>query len=280
MLVGAVLDSVVGRTDRHRAWATNSPTGRNGTGLRPLDPARTVLHLVSTRLYPIEVHPMTLPTTIVDSDSIDHTRAVWNHLHIHGLPAKRLVDPAMIEPEHIEADDLDLRLVSWDSGPTEHPVDADALTDDCHYDPASAGVVFGTRNAVQPIGFATDGPVNTDSVDDVTVFAFGGRDYPDLDVDTVLEAFDCIQYHTPLRRETVDAWAEAFGIDNPIGYWEMDAHGEWTRADSVPKRFVGAIDGLETQSSDSGIMGKKKTARQEFYRNLDELAKFGEVAHA
>ena len=217
-------------------------------------------------------------TTIDKTDGIDTTRDVWAWLHTHGLPVDQLVDPAMIEPEQIENGEFDrLRIVDWDNGPTEFPIDESDLTDDCRYEPASAGVTFGNLNAVQPIGF--DNPLNAGERDDPTVFAFGERDYPDLDVDAVLDALDRLVHYTPIRRETVDAWAEALNVDYSLDIWETDAHGEWIRAEWIPRAFVAQIDGLSVQSPDSDIIGHKKTARQRFYRNRDELENIAEVAH-
>jgi len=196
-------------------------------------------------------------TTVNETDGIDTTRDVWNWLHAHGLPVDRLVDPALVEPEQIENGVFDrLRLIDWDNGPTEFPIDESHLTDDCSYDAASAGVVFGNLNAVQPIGF--DNPLNRGQRDEPVVFAFGERDYPELDVDAVLDALGRLSYHTPLRKETVDAWAEALNIDYSLSIWNTDEHGEWIRAEWIPRAFVSEIDGLSVKSPDSALWVTKR----------------------
>lgn len=211
------------------------------------------------------------PTTIADNDSIDTTRDVWQWLHMHGLPADKLVDPSDITPEHFGENSLDrVRVVSWDSGPSEHPVGGDDIVEEIHHDPATAGVAFGSRNAEQPIDF--DGALNNRPSSDVTVFAFGERDYPELTRDDVFHALERIRHYTPLRRETVTAWSDVFGVDNLISHWESDEHGDWTRAEFLPMKIVSSVDGLETKSADSGISGKKKIARQRYNRNLDQLS--------
>lgn len=214
------------------------------------------------------------PTTIADS-CIDHERDVWAWLAAHGLPADRLVDPAHLTPAHVRDGDLDaLRLVTWDSGPTEHPVDIEDLVD-APYSGAAAGIQYGRLDAVQPVGM--ESALNTDR-EGVTVFAFDKRRYPELDAADVVAALDRIDYRTPLRMPTVDAWADALGVDHNIEYWEADAHGKWVRADEIPRRFVLEVDGLEARSPDDDITGHKKRARQRFYRNRDRLQEAGEVA--
>lgn len=220
------------------------------------------------------------PQTIAETESIDHERTVWHWLHTHGLPADRLVDPSLIEEHHIGDDGLDrLRVVSVDErhGPSEHPIGADSLTDDVHNPVSDTGVVWGANDYVQPIGF--DNLLNTDREYPctITVFAFGERSYPDLTPERVLDALDRVDATTPIRRPTVDAWADAFGLNLTLDDWgwHADDHGDWIRAEWVPSKFVAAIDGLETQSPDTDISGKKRIARQRFGRNRSQLEQWG-----
>jgi hypothetical protein len=220
---------------------------------------------------------MTPTLTTIEGSSIDENRDVWDWLHAHGLPTDQLVDPGTLTLSDFEGD-RDFRLVDWDdNGPAEFPVSIDDLIEDPHLDDASAAVVYGRLDTVQPIGFGR--PLNSGRVvtadgtptDDVTVFAFGERQYPDLTVADVVDALGRIRYRTPLRRETVEQWCEVFGVDVSITSWESDASGEWVRAEFVPQRIVAQIDGVETREPESGISGHKKRGRQRFNRNLAQL---------
>lgn len=223
-----------------------------------------------------------LPQPITETDGIDTDRDVWAWLHTHGLPANRLIDPGLFTLADFEAV-TDLRLVKWDdSGPTEFPIDLDNLTTDTRLDEASGAVVYGNRNAEQPIGFGR--PLNSGRVleadgtptDEVTVFALGDRDYPDLSARDVIDALGRVRYHTPLRRPTIETWCAALGVDDiSVTSWNDDAHGDWMRAEYLPQRLVAQIEEITTESPDSDISGHSKRGRQRFNRNLSQLEQWG-----
>lgn len=222
------------------------------------------------------------PQPITETDGIDMDRDVWSWLHAHGLPADNLIDPGVFTLADFESV-TDLRFIEWDdSGPTEFPIDLDDLTTDTRLDEASGAVVYGNRNAEQPIGFGR--PLNSGRVveadgsptDEVSVFAVGERDYPDLSAHDVIDALGRVRYRTPLRRSTVETWRDALGVDNiSLTSWNDDAHGDWIRAEYLPQRLVAQIEGLTTKTPDSGISGHSKRGRQRFNRNLDQLKEWG-----
>lgn len=219
---------------------------------------------------------------ITETDGIDTDRAVWAWLHAHGLPTTKLIDPGLFTLDDFE-DVTDLRLVTWDEdGPAEFPIDLDNLTPDTRLDEAVGAVIYGNRNATLPIGYGR--PLNSGRVvdtegepaDEVTVFAIGERDYPNLSTRDVIDALGRVRYRTPLRRPTIETWGDALGVDDlSITHWEADAHGEWTRAEFIPQRLAAQIEEVTTKTPDSDIEGKKKRARQRFTRNLTQLKQWG-----